>query len=85
MSKWTYYMELVHIYTKFLRWKYAGTRLMQTSVGPSQNIFLPEMRDLISALVTYCSLDPYVGHYIQNITIAMQSRVVQDMKKKGHV
>lgn len=73
-----------HIY-KVPEMEYAGTRLMQTSVGPSQNIFLPEMRDLISALVTYCSLDPYVGHYIQNITIAMQSRVVQDMKKKGQV
>lgn len=76
MSKWTYYMELVHIYAKFQRWECAGTCLMQTPMGPSQNIFLTEMRDLISALVTDCSLDPYVGHYIQNITIAMQSGVV---------
>lgn len=56
---------------------------MQTPIGPSQNIFLPEMRDLISALVTDCSLDPYVGHHIQDITIAMQSFVVHRQEKRS--
>lgn len=48
VSKWTYYMELIHIY---IAPELGICQNMSdvTPMGPSQNICLTEMRDLISA------------------------------------